>query len=164
MKKFLTPQIFSVTASLIMFVVASTVWLMILTQAIGFFSGLLILSVVAFLLFWRGFLASRKAGELFGLRTKSGIFIVCAAATLGFSELIWTISFLPFAFFILSGIFTVIFSIVFDILKEYFKRQPGLFRDFDKDGFKKILYKDVFGGAILIIIFVLLSSWLPARY
>ena len=164
MKKFLNPKIFSMTAPLVIFVTSSIIWLMILTQAIGFFSGLLALSTVSFLLFYRGLLVSRLAGELFGLRTKRGIFLVCAAATLGFSELFWTISFSPFAFFVLSGIFTVIFSIVFDILKEYFKRRPGLFKDFNKDGFKKLLYKDVFGGAILIIIFILLSSWLPTRY
>ena len=160
MKKFFTPKIFSITAPLVVFAAGSMVWLMILTQAIGFFSGLLALSAVAFLLFWRGLLVSRQAGELFGLRTKSGIFLVCVAATLGFVELIWTISFSPFALFVFCGIFTVIFPIVFDILKEYFKRRPGLF----KDGFKKLMYKDIFGGAILIIIFILLSSWLPARY
>ncbi|MBI2635464.1 MAG: hypothetical protein HYW79_02875 [Parcubacteria group bacterium] len=164
MKKFLTPKIFSVLSPLIVFFVSGIVWLMILTQRLGFFSGLLLLSFFTFLLFWRGLLISRQAGELFGLRAKHKIFIVCAAATLGFSELIWTISFLPFAFFILSGIFAVIFSICFDILKEYFKRRPGLFRDYDKGGYKKILYKDICGGAILIIIFILISSWLPARY
>ena len=164
MKKFLTPKIFSITAPFVIFVAGSIVWLMILTQAIGFFSGLLTLSFIVFLLFWRGLLVSRQAGELFGLRNKHRIFLVCAAASFGFIELIWTISFLPFAFFILSGIFTIIFSIVFDILKEYFKRRPGLFRDLDKDGFKKLLYKDIFGGAVFIVIFVLISSWLPARY
>ena len=164
MKKFLTPKIFSITAPLVIFVAGSIVWLMILTQAIGFFSGFLALNTIAFLLFYRGLLISRKTGELLGLKTKRGIFLVSAATTLGFSELIWTISFSPFAFFVLSGIFTVIFSIVFNILKEYFKRRPGLFRDFDKDSFKKLLYKDIFGGAILIIIFILLSSWLPERY
>lgn len=164
MKKFLTPKIFSITAPLIIFIAGNIVWLMILTQAIGFFSGLLALSAVTFLLFWRGLLISRQAGELFGLRTKRRIFLVSATVALGFSELIWTISFSPFAFFVLSGIFTVIFSIIFDILKEYFKRRLGSFKDFDKDGFKKLLYKDIFGGVILVVVFILLSSWLPARY
>lgn len=149
---------------LIVFFISGIVWLMILTQVLGFFSGLLMLSFFIFLLFWRGLLISRQAGELFGLRTKHKIFIVCAAATLGFSELIWTISFLPFAFFVLSGIFTTTFSISFDILKEYFKRRPGLFSDLNKESYKKTLYKDICGGAILIVIFILISSWLPARY
>lgn len=165
MNKFLTPKNFSIAMPLIIFTFASLVWRIILDPtAIGFFSGLLILSIIAFLLFWRGLLFSRQTGELFGLKKKSQIFFISAAATLGFGELIWTISFLPFAFFILGGIFAVVFSVIFDILKNYFKIQPGLFRDLDKNNFKKTLYKDIFGGAVMIIIFILISPWLPVRY
>lgn len=164
MKKFLTPKNFSITAPLIIFVASGAVWFMILTQAIKFSSGLLALSFISFLLFWRGLLISRKAGELFGLKTKRRIFLVGVATSFGFIELIWTISFLPLAFFILGGIFTIIFSIIFDILKEYFKMQPGLFRDLDNNRFKKLLYKDIFSGAVFVIILILISPWLPARY
>jgi hypothetical protein len=160
----MSPKTFSLAMPLTIFLVASAVWLLILSQSISFILSLFILSSFAFLLFWRGLIISRKAGELFGLKNRKQIFIVSLTVALGFCELAWGISFLPFPFFILSGLFTVIFTIAFDVLKEYFKQHPDLFADLDRINFKKILIRDMATGIIFIIIFISISSWLPSRY
>lgn len=148
---------------ILIFLISTTVWLLILSQSIGFFSGFLILSFSAFLVFWKGFLISRQKGGLFGLKNKKQVFFVSLGVALGFSELMWAISFLPFSFFILSGLFTAIFSIVFDIFREYFKRKPSLFEESDKINFRKTIVKDFWGGAGFILILILIASWLPKK-
>lgn len=107
---------------------------------------------------------SRRAGELYGLKNRRQIFVISIGITLGFSELIWGISFLPFPFYILGGIFTVIFAAVFDIIKEYFKQRFDLFASLDENKFRKILIRDIVSGAILIIFFIFITPWLPVRY
>lgn len=154
----ISPQTFFVISSVFIFLGSSFIWYLILYQAISFFNGLVILSFLIFLLFWQNLLAFRRVGELIGLKTKKQIFIVSAVFSLGFSELVWGISFMPFSFFILGGILTVIFTITSDILKEYFKKST---RDGSK--IKKILTRDVAVGIILIIIFIFINPWLPPR-
>lgn len=161
----ISPQKFLLFAPLVMFFIAGGIWFLILAQSVSFFTGLLLLIFFFFLFFWRGLLISRKAGELFGIKNKKYIFLISIAATLGFAEIVWVISFLPFHFFVLGGIFTVIFSISFDILKEYFKRRPGIYADVNPDfkRFEKILIRDIVGAVIFIIIFISIGPWLP-RY
>ena len=125
--------------------------------------GFIVLDLFSLLIFWRGLLVSRRAGELFGLKNRKQIFIVSLGITLGFSELIWAISFMPFSFFILGCLFATIFVIVFNIFKEYFKQRQGLFADLDRSSFKKILTKNIVLGIILIIILISISSWLPPK-
>lgn len=159
----ISPKNFSFISPILVFLVASIIWFLILAQAINFIAGFIILGLFSLLMFWRGLLISRRAGELFGFKSRKQIFIVSLGATLGFSELIWTISFMPFSFFILGGLLTTIFAIVFNIFKEYFKQHQGLFADSDRSDFKKNLTKNVILGIILIIILISISPWLPPK-
>lgn len=135
----------------IIFLGAATVWFLVLVQVVSFFIGLILLGFFAFLVFWQGLLVSRRNGELFGLKTKKQILAISLGASLGFVELIWTISLLPFSFYILSGLFTTIFVVVFDIFREIFKGQE----------FKRILKRDIISGIAFITILILVSHWLP---
>ncbi|MBI2446625.1 MAG: hypothetical protein HYV51_02265 [Parcubacteria group bacterium] len=136
---------------------------LILYQAIGFFSGLMILSFLIFLTFWQNFLTFRRAGELIGLKSKKQIFVISVIFVLGFSELIWSISFMPFPFYILGGILSVIFAVTLDIYREYFGKpaNDNLFAFSIK--IKKVIIKDIVAGIALITIFILISSWLPPK-
>ena len=153
-----SPQILFVISTIFIFLATSFIWYLILYQAINFVSGLVILSFLIFLAFWQNLLAFRRAGELIGLKSKKQIFIVSLVFTLGFSELIWSISFMPFSFFILSGILSVVFAETQDIFKEYFKKSAN-----DYSEIKKILTKDIIAGIILITIFIFISPWLPSK-
>ncbi|MEK7578652.1 MAG: hypothetical protein AAB789_00035 [Patescibacteria group bacterium] len=157
------PNFFSFISPILVFFAASIIWFLILGQTISFITGLIVLGLFSLLMFWRGLLISRRAGELFGLKSRKQIFIVSLGAALGFSELIWAISFTPFSFFVLGGLFATIFSVVFNIFKEYFKQHQGLFADLDRNSFKKILTKNIILGIILIIILIAVSSWLPPK-
>ncbi len=159
----ISPKNFSFISPILIFLAASIIWFLILAQTISFIAGFIVLDLFSFLIFWRGLLISRRAGELFSLKSRRQIFIVSLGAALGFSELIWAISFMPFSFFILGCLFATIFAIVFNILKEYFKQHRGLFADLDKSDFKKILTKNIVLGIILIIILISISSWLPPK-
>ncbi|MCX6812942.1 MAG: hypothetical protein NTV77_00400 [Candidatus Azambacteria bacterium] len=159
----ISPKNFLFISPILVFFAASIVWFLILAQTISFIMGLIILDLFSLLIFWRGLLVSRRAGELFGLKSRKQIFIVSLGAALGFSELIWAISFMPFSFFILGCLFATIFVIVFNIFKEYFKQHQGLFADLDRSNFKKILTKNIVLGIILIIILISISSWLPPK-
>lgn len=154
----ISPQSLFVVSSVSVFLISSFIWYLILSQTIAFLSGLIILIFLIFLLFWQNFLAFRRAGELIGLKSKKRIFIVSIIFVLGFSELIWSISFMPFSFFILGGILAVIFGATLDILKEYFKELKS-----DDLKIKKVLIRDITAGIILITIFIFISSWLPPK-
>ncbi len=154
----ISPQTFFIISSVFIFLISGFIWYLILYQAISFFNGLVILSFLIFLIFWQNFLAFRRTGELIGLKSKKQIFIVSAVFTLGFSELIWGISFMPFSFFILSGILSVIFAVTLDIFKEYFKKS-----EVDDLKIKKVLIRDITAGIILIIIFIFINPWLPPK-
>ena len=145
------------------FLAASFVWFLILAQTINFITGFLILCLLSFVVFWKGFLTSRRAGELLGFKSRKQLFIFSLSLALGFSELIWAISFLPFSFFILGGLVTIISSIAFNIFKEYFKRYKGLFAEADENNFKRILTKNIILGAGLISVLILISPWLPPK-
>lgn len=149
--------IFIVSPALL-FLSASFIWYLVLYQAIGFFSGFTILIFLIFLMFRQNFLALRRSGELIGLKNKKQISIVSLIFVLGFGELFWSISFLPFSFFILSGIISVIFIAVLDIYKEYFRKSV-----IDKLKIRKILIRNIAVGIISIIIFILISPWFPSK-
>ncbi len=159
----ISPKNFSFISPILVFLAASIIWFLILAQTIGFIAGFIVLGLFSLLIFWRGLLISRRAGELFGLKSRKQIFVVSLSAALGFSELIWVISFLPFSFFILGSLFAAIFAIVFNIFKEHFKQHQGLFADLDRSSFKKILTKNIVLGIILIIILISISPWLPQK-
>ncbi|MDP3004219.1 MAG: hypothetical protein Q8N43_01805 [Candidatus Azambacteria bacterium] len=159
----ISPKNFLFISPILVFLAASIIWFLILAQTISFIMGFIVLDLFSLFMFWRGLLVSRRAGELFGLKSRKQIFIVSLSVALGFSELIWAISFMPFSFFILGGLLATIFAIVFNIFKEYFKQHQGLFADLDRSIFKKILTKDIVLGIILIIILISISSWLPPK-
>ena len=138
----------------LIFFVAGFIWLEILSQKMGFIAGLIILSLASFLIFWNGLLISRHAGELFGLKSRKQIFVFSLGITLGFCELIWAISFLPFPFFILSGLFMVIFAVAFNVI---------LADNANKDDLRRVLIKNTLLGAGLLIILILSSPWLPPK-
>ena len=142
----ITPKTFLFVMPFLIFFVASFIWLEILSQKIGFITGLVILGGVSFLIFWNGLLISRRTGELFDLKNRKQIFVFSLGIMLGFCELIWAISFLPFPFFILGGLFTVIFAIAFNIIVSGHN-----------------IIKNALLGASLIIIFILSSPWLPPK-
>ena len=141
-----TPKTFLFVMPFLVFFMASFIWLEILSQKVGFIAGLVILSLVSFLIFWNGLLISRRAGELFGLKSRRQIFVFSLGIALGLCELIWTISFLPFSFFILGGLFTVIFAITFNVIIN-----------------GRNIIKNIILGVGLIIIFILSSPWLPPK-
>ena len=151
-------QILFVIFSIFIFLLSSFVWYLILYQAISFFTGLIIISFFIFLAFWQNFLAFRRAGELMALKNKKQIFVVSVIFTLGLAELMWSISFMPFSFFILGGILSVIFAVTLDIFKEYFKKPEA-----SDLKIKKIIIRDIITGVILITIFIFISPWLPIR-
>lgn len=159
----MSPKTFLLIAPLLIFFAASVIWFLILAQTINFITGFIVLGSFSLLVFWRGLLISRRAGELFGLKSRKQIFIISLGVALGFSELIWAISFMPFSFFILGGLLATIFAITFNIFKEYFKQRQDLFVGLDESSFKKILTKNIALGIILIIILISISSWLPPK-
>ena len=154
----ISPQTLFVISSVFIFLISSFIWYLILYQAISFFSGMVILSFFIFLTFWKNFLVFRWNGELIGLKSKKQIFIISVIFVLGFGELIWSISFMPFPFFILGGILTVIFGVTLDIYKEYFRKPAS-----DNLKIKKVLIKNIAAGIVLIIIFIFISPWLPPK-
>lgn len=157
MIKFSLPILLIISAVFI-FLTSSFIWYLILYQAISFFSGLAILSFLFFIIFWKIFLAFRKSGELIGLKNKRQIFVVSTVLVLCFSEFIWSISFMPFSFFIMGGMLTVIFTVIIDICKEYFKKSS-----IDDLIIRRVLIRDITIGVILITIFIFISPWLPPK-
>ena len=147
-----------IISSVFIFLVSSFIWYLILYQALSFLKGIIILVFFIFLAFWQNFLASRRAGELIGLKSKKQIFTVSVILTLGFSQLIWSISFTPFPFFILGGALVVIFAVTLDIFREYFKQSTA----YDLK-IKNVLIRDITTGIILITIFIFINSWLPSK-
>ena len=142
----ITPKTFLFVMPFLVFFMASFIWLEMLSQKVGFIAGLITLSLVSFLIFWNGLLINRRAGELFGLKSRRQIFVFSLGIALGLCELIWTISFLPFSFFILGGLFTVIFAITFNVIIN-----------------GRNIIKNIILGVGLIIIFILSSPWLPPK-
>src|SRR3989338_4963991 len=163
MKMKISPQTLFIISSVFIFLISSFIRYLILYQAIGFFNGLVILSFFIFLAFWQNFLAFRRAGELIGLKSKKQIFIISVIFVLGFSELVWSISFMPFPFFILGGILAVIFGVTLDIYREYFRKLASDSSSALGLKIKKVIIKDVIAGIILIIIFIFISPWLPPK-
>lgn len=140
------------------------VWFLILSQTTSFIVGIISIIVVSFLFFRWGFLAFRSAGELLGLKKRKQIIVVSLVAALALGEVFWALSFLPFSFFILGGIFTITFVIVFNMMKEYFKQQreePPV--NLKEVGFYKFLKKNIIIAVILIIILISISPWLPPK-
>jgi len=151
----ITPKTFLFIVPFLLFLTASFIWLEILSQKIAFITGLIILGLASFLIFWNGLLISCRAGKLFNLKSRKQIFVFSLGIALGFFELIWAISFLPFPFFILGGLFTVIFAIAFNVINEYLKQYD--------ENFKKFLLRNITLGAGLITILITSSPWLPPK-
>ena len=151
-------QNLSVLLPLWIFLAGSFIWYLVLYQAISFFTGFAVLNLLIFLTFWQTLLSLRREGELIGLKSKKQVFIVSLVLVLGLGELIWSISFMPFSFFILGGILAVIFGIVLDIYREYFRKPVS-----DNLKIKHILIRDIITGVIVIIIFIFISPWLPPK-
>jgi len=149
----ITPKTFLFIMPFLIFFITSFIWLEILSQKMGFIAGLIISTLTSFFIFWNGLLISRRAGELFSLKDRKQIFIFSLGVALGFCELVWAISFLPFPFYILGGLFTIIFAMAFNIVNEYLKQHREL----------KFLIKNIILGIGLIIIFILSSPWLPPK-
>lgn len=154
----ISSKIIFTASPVFVFLISSLAWYLILYQIISFLTGFIFLIFTIFLAFWQNFLAFRKSGELIGLKSKKQIIIISTIFVLAFSELIWSISFLPFSLFILSGIISILFLVVLDIYKEYF-RYP-LNNDFK---INKILIRDAAFGIILILIFIFISPWFPPK-
>lgn len=154
----INPKVIFVISPAFIFLFASLIWYLILYQAITFLSGLTILFFLIFFVFWQNFSALRKAGELIGLSNKKHIIIVSLFFVLGFEELFWSISFLPFSFFILGGLIAVIFAVILDIYREYFRKLA-----IDELKMKKILTRDIAVGIISIIIYIFISPWFLSR-
>jgi hypothetical protein len=154
---------FFLSITLLTFFLSSIFYFLILIQLLNFIFGVTLFGIIIFLLFWNGLLISRRSGELFGLKNKKQILIISLIISLGFSEIFWSISFLPFSFFILGGLFTVFFATVFDIMRESFKNQRNLFSEIKEKEFVKNLKKDVILGLIFIVILISISSWMPIR-
>src|SRR3989344_2244927 len=148
----ISPQTLFVISSVFIFLISGFIWYLILYQAVSFFNGLIILSFLIFLAFWQNFLAFRRTGELIGLKSKKQIFIVSIVFALCFGELIWSISFMPFSFFILSGILAVIFGSTLDIFREYFNYNFYFHKPMAS--FKGILRSVIVLASILLIGFL----------
>lgn len=159
----ISPKRFLFIAPLLIFFLTSAIWFSILSQTISFVAGFIVLIFVSFFIFWRGLLILRRAGELFGLRSKKQIFVVSLAVALSFGEMFWAISFLPLRFFILGGLFVILFMFAFSIFKEYFKQDQNSSSELTKKVFKKVLTKNIILSVILIIILISISSWLPPK-
>jgi len=147
----ISPENFLFISPILIFLAADFIWFLILAQAVGFFAGFVILAIFSFLIFWKGLLISRRNGELFGLKSKKQIFSASLSAGLVLSEIIWVISFLPFPFFILGGLFAIIFALIFNIFKKYFKQQEEPFGNL------------IILAVVLIIILISISPWLPSK-
>jgi len=151
--KIFTLRTYNFFASPMVFFIASAVWFLILAQAISFFYGLLIFTTMAFLIFRQGLIINRQAGLLFELKNKKQILAISLISSVGFAEIFWTISFMPFSFYTLGGIMAAVFAVSFIILKSYYERLD----------IKSLMLKNILFGIILIVIFIGISSWLPKK-
>ncbi len=149
----ISPTLFIFAGPLVVFLISAAFWFLILSQALNFVWGLVILTALYFLMFRWGLLISRRKGELAGLKSRKELTLISLYASLGLGELIWVISYLPFSIFVLAGLITVLFSVSFDVFKEHFKQSD----------WRRFLLKDVLGGAAVIILLILISPWLPRR-
>ncbi len=159
----ISPEQFLIFAPVLAFLAASAVWLLTLTQNITFIEGLLIVDLFLFLIFRKGLLINRRAGRLFGLKSRKKIFAVSLVAALAFGEIFWVISFLPFSFAVSSGLLTIFFAFSFDSINEWFKIDRDLFFEAGDKKFKSRLARNVIMGAIFILILILTSPWLPPK-
>jgi len=149
--KIFTLRTYNFFASPMVFFIASTVWFLILAQTISFFYGLFIFTLLVFLIFRAGFTINRRAGMLFGIKTKKQVLAISLVVAAGFAEIFWAVSFMPFSFYTLGGIMAVVFTVSFIVLKSYYERLD----------IKSLMIKNILFGIILIAIFIGISSWLP---
>jgi len=140
--KIFTLRTYNFFASPMVFFIASTVWFLILAQTISFFYGLFIFTLLVFLIFRAGFTINRRAGMLFGIKTKKQVLAISLVVAAGF---------MPFSFYTLGGIMAVVFTVSFIVLKSYYERLD----------IKSLMIKNILFGIILIAIFIGISSWLP---
>ena len=112
---------------------------------------LFIFTLLVFLIFRAGFTINRRAGMLFGIKTKKQVLAISLVVAAGFAEIFWAVSFMPFSFYTLGGIMAVVFTVSFIVLKSYYERLD----------IKSLMIKNILFGIILIAIFIGISSWLP---
>lgn len=159
----ISPAFFAFFSPIAAFLMSGAVWLLILAQIIGFFYGFLIFTVLIFLITFKGLSVNRRAGIMFRMKTRNDVLSVSLVAGACFAEIFWAISFLPFQFYILAGLFAAVFFLSFDIIKSYFGQRPGLFAEAEQAEFKKNLIRDVAVFAIFTILLLAMGSWLPRR-
>src|SRR3989344_2122644 len=87
-----------------------------------------------------------------------GLIFISVGVSMGLAETAWAISFLPFGYFILGALFTVVFGAVLNIISSYYKVSST-----DPETFKKIVTRSVILAFVFIIIFVTISPWLPQK-
>ncbi len=159
----ISPAFFAFLSPIVAFLASGVIWVFILSQTIRFCFGLLIFTFFLFLVIFNGFMINRRAGALFRLKTRRNILSVSLVAAVCFAEIFWAISFLPFPFYILAGLFAAVFFVSFDIIKSYFGQRSGLFAESELVEFKKILYRDITVFVIFTILLLAMSAWLPRR-
>ena len=140
------------------YLLTSLIWFFILAQALDFILGLIFISVGTGLLFFQSMLITRRAGEFVNIKNKIQITTVSLGVSMGLAETAWAISFLPFGYFILGALFTVVFGAVLNIISSYYKVSST-----DPETFKKIVTRSVILAFVFIIIFVTISPWLPQK-
>lgn len=138
------------------FFVASFLWFFSLAQAIDFVSGLVGLAAAAALILGQSLFVARRKGELTGIKNKSQILILAGGSALGFAEIIWALSFLPFSYFISGAIFTTIWVMVFNIFRRYGDNAGG-------EKFREVILRSLLIGSAFIFILIVISPWLPQR-
>jgi len=95
---------------------------------------------------------------ILSIKNKIQITTVSLGVSMGLAETAWAISFLPFGYFILGALFTVVFGAVLNIISSYYKVSST-----DPETFKKIVTRSVILAFVFIIIFVTISPWLPQK-
>lgn len=140
------------------YLLASLVWFFILAQAFDFIWGLIFISAGAGLLFFQSMLITRRAGELVNIKNKTQIAVISMGVLVGLAEAAWAISFLPFGYFVLGALFTTIFCAALNIISSYYKVPLS-----DFETFKKIIIRSVALAFVFIVIFVIISPWLPQK-
>ncbi len=140
------------------YLLASLVWFFILAQAFDFIWGLLAVSLGSGLLFFQSMLITRRAGELINIKSKTQIAVISLGVLVGLAEVAWAISFLPFGYFVLGALFTTVFGAVLNVISSYYKISSN-----DPETFRKIITRSVALAFVFIVIFVIISPWLPQK-
>lgn len=162
-KNLLAWQTFSLTT---LFFAFSLVWFFMIGRDLDFWLGILIMIFLSFLSFWQSLLVSLHFGELapapdsssdslgeFKKPVKRDLFIFSVWSALALGELGWVLSFLPFSFFVLAGVFSSFWNAWTEILKYYFRGSLSF----------KVIYKNILLVFLVATLLLLITPWLPRR-